>query len=327
MVTVPTDGYLDPSGSENQPRNAGEPTMITAHDPGAGGNYVFTIGKMRSGKSTLNSHMLRYLDGVGPYSVRHVHTHEDERQKVIARNFWIRMREIWASNEFPERNVSGTFYELLFEVTPKNKKFPPVKFGFVEISGEDLEPFFKTGDTLPDLDSVLPQLASFMENERNKIAFLFICRGDDPTNVDTLFGEFLKYLQDRFPRAMARTTSLAIVVSDPQKIAPTLKKEILEFRAANSDQLREIDFIRGFLKGTYAQFQILNRKKSARVAQFYVGEVRQQGPEKKPKIVNPDFRDAAGLFEWLYFRFSNRRIGKGFLQRTVELLEKLEKGE
>ena len=105
-----------------------------------------------------------------------------------------------------------------------------------------------------------------------------------------------------------------------------LRERFLEYRRANPSEIREIHFIKAFLKDTYRRVKQWGGKRSARVAQFSVGEIRKRSDTRKPYIHVDDFRDAQGLFEWLYFRFTGVKIGRGFIARTRELFERLERG-
>ena len=200
---------------DDRPLNESETILNTSHDPYVGGNYVISIGKVGSGKTTLHSHLLHYVSKHGPFATNHITASRDEKVEARERNFWLYLRGCWETGEFPERTKVNEFHQLLFEVVPEKKNKPPLRFGFIEISGENLEIYFKPRDDLPDISDDVPGLAAFLDNPRNNIVFLLLCQGNDPENVDTLFSQFLGYLAQRFPRVYDNASSVAIVVTQP----------------------------------------------------------------------------------------------------------------
>ena len=151
------------------PRPDGAP----ANEIGAGGpcNYIFTVGRPGSGKSTLQRHILRYLMTHGDYSVEPDVEFEEENQAFQELRFeWERQ---WQTGAFPKANPIARPTEFRYQVVREGYK--PMPFGFVEISGEDFETLIR--EPRPQL---LPSIDEFLNNTNvRNLAFLFVCQGNN----------------------------------------------------------------------------------------------------------------------------------------------------
>lgn len=285
-------------------------------------NYIFTVGRPGSGKTTFQSHMLRYLNSGGEHVV--------EADPVLAksnvefRDLFLEWQDQWDRGHFPRRSEAGRPLDFRYIVTPNLDGFPPIRFGFLEISGEDFIQLAQkaVAGRPPEL---LRSIDEFLNNPKVNIAFLFVCQGQDLKGDDLLFSQFLEYVKNGVGRDFQSHCSAALIIADPEtcqrRLAHRLKRPEIE------DEQLDIDtFIRQFLPSSAAR--LARWKHRATIATFSVGTIVEgKNAEGKPVplIADPSFEDAKLIYDWLYHRFTGKRIGveEGFIPKIREWLRKL----
>ncbi len=282
--------------------------------------YIFTVGRPGSGKSTFQSHLLRYLMTQGHHRVEPdtEHTASEAFRETFAK--W---RAQWQSGFFPDRTAAGRPAEFRYKVTPHKRGYPTIPFGFVEISGEDFEKLMAFDQNMPEfLDSV----DDFLNHPNIHLAFFFICQGNDIEQDDNLFGRFLDYLAHHTDRPYAENCSAALVLADPLACQRHLAKRLNEPKLRN----RPLDiekFVDEFTPECASR--LAGWENRATIATFSVGQVETMAlanAEKKPRISKPSFEDAEMIYNWLYRRFTGKRLGQGFRQKTLKWLSGLTGG-
>ncbi|MFM9942759.1 MAG: hypothetical protein ACKVP7_25055 [Hyphomicrobiaceae bacterium] len=316
-----TRGYDDPLPS--RPAQLTKPTRLgPAPDDANHYNYIFTVGRPGSGKTTFQSHLLRYLNSGGD------HTLDADpglsRANVDFRDMFLEWQDQWDRGQFPRRSEVGRPLDFRYIVSPNTDGFPPLPFGFLEISGEDFIQLAKKskGGKPPEL---LKSIDEFLNNPRLNIAFLFVCQGQDLKGDDLLFSQFLQYLKDKIGRGFESHCSAVLVIADPETCQERLAHKLGTPDIAN--ETLDIDrFIKHFLPASAAK--LARWKHRATIATFSVGTIVDDSDETGQPIkliTEPSFEDAKLIYDWLYHRFTDRRIGveEGFAPKVREWLRKL----
>lgn len=257
------------------------------------GHYIFTVGRPGTGKSTLQSQVLRYLFESREYHSQIKTADESERveqerlDKLLAE--W---RKCWRDDRFPERTAASRPSEFRFEVAPVQRNNNYITFGFFEVAGEDFETLRRGLSSRP---SLLTSLAEFLRNPNCKFVFLLVCIGHEVENDDELFVDFLDYLRENFGERYVKESRVAIVISDPDEASALLAKKRKE--RGRSGKLDKEAFVREFLPQTAAK--LMSWKRSYGLAQFYVGNIRAD-ENGKEYIEGNSFDDARALFGWIF---------------------------
>ena len=161
------------------------------------GNYLFTIGKVNSGKSTLQNFLIYRLFKDERIDLEFT-PKDGNHQKVAALNAWI--RKIGAGY-FPNRTQAGALREFDVRITQAKRK--PFDFSFLEISGEDIETVSATAD---DPEPHLQEdLETFLRLKHGKKRFIFVSDSSrhlvkaglaENFEEDQMFSAFVRYLLD-----------------------------------------------------------------------------------------------------------------------------------
>jgi len=278
-------------------------------------NYIFTVGRAGSGKSTFQSHMLRYLltsgDHVADPDIEHARDNPNFRRMLLD---W---QMQWNSGTFPRPNEVKRVTEFRYIVTPNGGQ-KPILFGFLEISGEDFKVLV---DPTRSPSEILPELSDFLNNPDIKVTFLLICQGEDMNGDDMLFSEFLNYLRVHTRRTNRLNSSIALILADPVTCQRRLAKRLkVEYRGEPLDADRFVDY---FTKQTAARLAAWGDR--ATIATFSVGKVetRMVNGEERKIITEPSFEDTRYIFNWLYEQYTGRTVGPGFWNKTMEWLRQL----
>lgn len=262
------------------------------------GRYVFTVGRPGSGKSTMQSHLTRYLYQSGDYIPRPVQAGDQEdQQRAVSKAVLDEWQRQWMANQFPDRTVSKHPSEFRFYMTPEKRRNKPIDFGYFEVAGEVYKRLLYSPDRAPNLPE---SLHKFLANQKCEFLFLFVCIGYEIEEDDLLFTSFLDYLYDKFGERYMRDSHIGIVISDPQSAI-----ELLKLRRQESGQSGKLDkyaFIEEFLPTTTARLKGWNNDFG--LAQFDVGGIALDDDEI-PYIEEPSFVDARLLFNWIYKCFMN----------------------
>jgi len=324
--TPPNDPAPDaPPADENEPPQKIQ-TVFDAPLPksqnetlGREGNYLFPVGRVGCGKSTLTTHTLRYLLKSGEHLTEP--NIELSCENASFRRMLIELDEQWQQGRFPEATPFRGPTEFAYAVTPLKKKgYPTLKFGFLEISGEDFKPLTDKDVPFPAL---LPSLDNFLENVNCNICFLFICRGDNLAGDDFLFTRFLAYLNERIKRPLRAQCSAALVLSDPEMCQRRL--QFASNEPISGGPLDVDNFVKKFVPETAAKLAAWGDK--AIITPFSVGTIKEEelpdGTIGQRLITDPSFTDASRLYNWLYYQFTGRSLGPGLFRRILDAVNSL----
>jgi len=279
------------------------------------GNYVFTIGRAGRGKSTFQSHLLRYLYQAGDFAMQQVSDPDsDYRENDVQLRMW---RESWITNSFPRRSALNRPIELRFKAEPVRYKRPDLLFGFFEFSGEDIRVFYD-----PDYvnRSFLSSLDRFLNNPKCKFTFIFLSTGDDARRDDDLFSGFLDHIYNNTKQKFRENASALLVIGYPEKAIKLLNNQPGKTGRRNG-RLDRREYIATFLPNTGASLSKWNKRYG--IAEFSVGKIgnRSENGILVPYIEKPSFEDAKRIFAWIYLRFTGQRPGPGFLTKLWKDLQ------
>lgn len=307
------------TGGRRNIRNEPIPKTTFGATPG---NYIFTIGKPGSGKSTLQSHLLNYLYNGEEFQITedldYLKTEEERAELHRLRVLW---DDMWRNGNFPKSTTSGRPSQYRFILTPTNKpRFPSLPFGFFEISGEDFKALYEIRDEPPQL---LSSIDSFLKNPECRIAFLFVCQGNDVERDDLLFAQFLTYLGARIDPSIKQRSSAAIVLADPDECQKRLQLARREPPVGGKLEARA--FVNQFVRQTANQLATWDNR--AAITAFSVGKtaeaINPQNGLAEPYIKDPSFDNARHLAQWLYGQFTGRSLGPNAWQRWVASMNRL----
>lgn len=169
---------------------------VTEGDIGAAsGNYIFTVGDVSCGKTTLQNILIYRLWTNESIIFEYAHSRGDHRHNALL-NDWVTS---FAQGEFPERTNKGLLQE--FNVSFGQSKRKPVKMNYLEISGEDIK------SIVPGLTTQKPalnsQLNQYLKLDKINKRFIFVSdcelHASGQSNQaglaeDILFNELLEYL-------------------------------------------------------------------------------------------------------------------------------------
>ena len=286
------DGFLDQSIEEEQDNYQ----VLEEDFSNKEGNYIFTLGNVSSGKSTLQNLMISRLWSKVDINFEYGHHSNDHRQKAIL-NKWV---DSFKKGILPPRTKQGLIQEFNISISQKRKK--PLDLNFIEISGEDIKSIVPSldSDTKPSVHNYLDRYLS-ADNNINK-RFIFVSNGEehqkgnkikDKLSEDILFDSFLRYL-----------------LSDSQK---GLKKLNILFVIAKWDTVRE-DYKNDYKKYVKDNFpQTLSILEGERVTATYlpfsVGKIEEQLVDKDNdeyvnRIVRLDNTYVDRLIQWTYNTFT-----------------------
>ena len=290
----------DPIGKPNEPasRRDGDPLKgvdISSRQ----GNYIFTFGKPGSGKTVMQSSILRYLMTSREYNVKTPKPVGDESGNDIAKEeIFLEWRQGWKDNVLPERTAFGRPSEFRYNVAPKTRPDVQLDFGFFEISGEDLQKTRRVKGGKPTLNK---SIHDFLANESCEFQFLLVCNGKDVTDDDQLFCDFLHYMREQIGEHFWERSHICIVVSNPIAALKLLKDA-----RPDLDYLEILDietFLAEFLELTYGELE--NWQKPFGAAQFHIGNVYRDAENTDIKRIDSfDPEDSRMLFELIYENFT-----------------------
>ena len=262
----------------------------------ANGNYIFTVGDVSSGKSTLQNILLYRLWTNEHIVFDYNHKTDDHRHDAIL-NGWV---EKFSKGFFPERTRDGLLQDFAISFGQKNRK--SVSINFLEISGEDIK------SIVPDLRGTKPKMHSQLEQllrlrKLNK-RFVFVsdcevhaknATGESGLGEDILFSELLEHLHT------------------PKGIG--LKRLNILFVAAKWDMVKQ-QYAGGIQE--YFTTHFPNTKAFANRAgidatfvPFSIGSVKMEpgdGDTISPRIATLDNQYVDYLIQWIYHSYTGRSL-------------------
>ena len=242
------------------------------------GNYLFTVGNVSAGKSTLQNLIIYRLWRREDIDVEYNSKEGDYRHDGILDKWVTRLQ----AGYLPNRTEQGKLQEFTIRVAQENKK--KLDLSFLEISGEDIK------SIIPDVGStqkpkVNKLLVDYLSSNKKKINKRFIFVSDASANrkkksnykaseisEDILFNHFLRYLLSKNGINLKRIRILFIVS----------KWDIIN---------KEYKSVREYLNKNFTQTRAVLKQDRCDVSylKFSVGEVSFNEKENKEKIVRLDY--------------------------------------
>ncbi len=267
------------------------------------GNYVFTVGNVSSGKSTLQNLLVYRLWSREDIGFEYGRNNGDHRHNALL-NEWV---DSFRQGILPGRTKKGTIQEFNISIHQKRKK--ELDLNFIEISGEDIKSIVPSVDSekKPSVHRHLDKYLS-ADNAINK-RFIFVSNGEEHkkgrrvnANIseDILFDSFLRYLLSENQKGL-QDINILFVIS---------KWDIVREEYSNNYQK--------YIKHNFPQtLSILNGNRvKVMYLPFSVGKIEEQLVDSKNnlhenRIVSLDKVYVDRLIQWLYNTFTGETL-KGF---------------
>jgi energy-coupling factor transporter ATP-binding protein EcfA2 len=262
------------------------------------GNYVLTFGRVTSGKSTLQQHVVTWLSEKSDLQTKLNPVDGYFEPVAFLQNFINRLR----SGELPVRSPEDVQTEFSVSVIPNNKKLPVLDFGFFEISGEDFKsvvPLVEKG-FIPSLPIAINK---FLGNKNIKYSFILVSDAElyirnnnqqkyiEPRE-DILFCRFLDYLGENFGNTFSTTPILFVIA----------KWDAVENTYTDGDKYMEAN-----LRQTYNRLKSLKNKKiMVDLVKHSIGQVEVVGG--KARVKKSNFDSTRNIAEWIYRSFTGKDI-------------------
>ncbi|TRD15470.1 hypothetical protein [Palleronia caenipelagi] len=274
------------------------------------GNYMLSYGYPRAGKSTFQSHLLRWITQGGEFSLN-VAKNDSNDASRIAFNEWMRL---WDANRFPESTERGMtkVVELRFRATPVSGRKKPLEFNILEMSGEDQR------RVLPEAgrpSEMMEPVREYLSNR--KINFLLVLLLDparDGSENDILFLTLLDYLDANFP-GLSERMSLLLLLSKPDTALAKMRSDrraSTEFHDLNVTDRMTPEHV-NFYFDTYTPATIsrlANWPGKWATAKLRVGSLPRTQGGASETYSDVDFDDAKRVFDWIFEAFTGAPPGK-----------------
>ena len=258
---------------------------------GRKGDYLFTVGNVSSGKSTLQSFLVHRVRTDRRLSCAPVGINGNTRNEAYL-NGWIRNIEMGL---FPDRTKVGSIRD--FTIRVGQNRCPWLEFSFIEIAGEGIRsivPSEDDGDRAPELNELLER---YLREPGIRKRFLFV--SDSPAvhngqvealTEDILFNTLLRYLL--------------------RKDGIGLRKVEALFVAAKWDEVSNHyndawQYFQKHFRGTIGTLGKANAegRVDAGFAPFSVGKVSENN-----RITYHETKYIDRIVAWVYQSFTNRRL-------------------
>ena len=282
------------------------------------GNYIFTVGNVSSGKSTLQNLLIYRLWSREDIIFEYGNHSSDHRHNAIV-NQWI---ESLNRGILPKRTQQGLIQEFNISIGQKGKK--KLDVNFIEISGEDIKsivPSLSSGKK-PSVHNYLDRYLT-ANNGINK-RFIFVSDGekhrrgvqrdDSDISEDILFNTFLKYLLSETQKGL-KDINILFVISKWDTVREDYGNNPKEYIKHNFAQTKSI------LDGSRVASMLLP---------FTVGKIEEKLVDKEKqiyenRIVVLENIYADRLIQWIYNTFTNE-ILKGLPPIKPSLLYRIARG-
>ncbi len=264
------------------------------------GNYIFTVGNVSSGKSTLQNLLIYRLWSKEDIIFDYGHHSSDHRQKAIVQG-WINSLN---QGILPKRTQQGLIQEFNIRIGQQGKKNLDVNF--IEISGEDIKSIVPTlsADRKPSVHNHLDRYLT-AKNGINK-RFVFVSDGekhkkgvqkDSGVSEDILFDAFLKYLLSDTQKGL-KDLNIIFVISKWDTIKDDYKNDEVKYFRQNFPQTKSI------LDGSRVTSMLLP---------FSVGRIEDKLIDKdknlyENRIVALENIYVDKLIQWIYNTFTNETL-------------------
>lgn len=284
---------------------------------GKEGNYIFTVGNISSGKSTLQNLLIYRLWSKDNIIFNYGSNSNDHRQRAII-NKWV---DSFRQGILPKRTKQGIIQEFNIDLGQKGK--PQLDLNFLEISGEDIK------SILPSLDpDRKPTVHNFLDrylvsgNKINK-RFIFVSDGEKHKkgtsenskhiSEDILFDAFLRYLLGETQKGL-KDINILFVISKWDTIREDYKNDVQKYMKQNFPQTLSI------LNGSRVSVMYLP---------FTVGKIEEKLIDKdrdeyEHRITSLENTHIDRLIQWIYYTFTNETL-KGFPPIKPSMLYRIAK--
>lgn len=284
------------------------------------GNYIVTIGLPGSGKSTFQSHLLRFLFREGDYVA------EPTADKAVDEDEWertiLRWRAYWQRGLFPDRTERGRFAEFRYTITPISPKgMPKLRFGMVEISGEELRNH--EDRRLAPTPKLPMRIRQILASDTCSVIIVLVVNGADVTRDDDYLSMMIDLIRQDQQISHRSNCPIAILISDPTRA----KQNMLDNRANELERYREgggpisledvctpENFCELMLRETTRTLHLWNAK--PRTFFFNVG--RTELHEGLLYVREASFEDANTIFRWMYQNFTGANPDGPWLYRLIK---------
>lgn len=262
----------------------------------AQGNYVFTVGDVSSGKTTLQNILMYRLWKNEDIVFEYNHKNGDHRHDAIL-NDWV---EKFSKGHFPKRTDKGMIQDFSVSFGQKRKK--SLKLNFLEISGEDIK------SIVPDLRGAKPKIHSQLEQylklaKLNK-RFVFVSDSemyndamDDESGLgeDILFSSLLEHLYSTKGIGLKRMNILFVAA----------KWDLVQHQYTGG--------VQEYFKKHFPNTRAFVKKSSieASFVPFTIGSVKLESTDvvrQTPRIAFLDNRYVDHLTQWLYHSYTGRNL-------------------
>jgi hypothetical protein len=305
---------------------------LAGHQPlnDAGYNYLFTVGRAGIGKTTFQRHVRELVSGqfaTIPQAPR-LATIEEPEISLTGVKTDVRFEFDALGSKLADGNKSNRPVLFRFRVTPKPKRRwgigvpPELKFGFIELAGEDIE---KLQSVDPAARTLMPELDAFISDHINRLCFVLVAYGaKTDESDDRLFFHFISYLRMRFPDASLQRARVLLLLADPVACKAALDRIDPQRQYEKALDVRR--YVEKFLPKTNAQLEFFEA--GAAIAEFYIGRIEETATEKR--LTQPNYAHAQQIFSWLYKSFTGVPLHgkeKTFRRLMRRLVPKLRNGK
>lgn len=268
---------------------------------GRSGNYLFTVGNVGSGKSTIQSSLIHRLWSDSRILFEYATTDGNPAHDAYL-NGWV---QNIGNGYFPARTQAGRVRE--FTVRFGQSKRPSLALSFIEIAGEDIRTIVPTGnDSSGDPPRLNEYLERYLKEPRIKKRFIFVSDGSlnragahregAMYNEDILFDTLLRYLLSSTGAGLKRVEALFVAAKWDQ---------------VKSDYRSERHYFRANFPQTFGTVASTSRIRASFMP-FSVGDVIVEAPdasgESVARIVRKDSKYIDTLIGWIYQSFTQRRL-------------------
>ena len=220
---LPRQGVRDQESSEDVPEESTDDWQAPDYEVldedlhSRTGNFVFTIGNVGCGKSTLQTALVYRLWSREDLLFDFNHESNDQRHDALLQEWILRL---YKDGALPERTKAGRLQEFCIAYGQKGKR--TLDLNFLEISGEDIKTIVPTIDvaTQPTLHR---QLEEYLKADKKRInkRFIFVSDAtahlpdaarpeDEKFTEDMLFYALLRYLLGKDGLQMPKIQALFV---------------------------------------------------------------------------------------------------------------------
>ena len=264
------------------------------------GNFVFTVGNVGCGKSTLQTALVYRLWSREDLVFDFNHESNDQRHDALLQEWILRLQR---DGGLPERTKAGRLQEFCIEYGQKGKRTLDLKF--LEISGEDIKTIVPTLDVSTP-PTIHRQLVQYLRADKQRINKRFIFVSDATAHLpgaeqsieenfteDMLFYALLRYLLGNDGLQMPKIQALFVAA---------------KWDAAQSHFGNVERYVRTKFPQTRA---ILNSERCrAQYIPFSIGTVTAEavGGVVESKVLALESRYVDLIAQWIYHAFTGEQL-------------------